>query len=50
MAFGIHSRGKAKVSQQDVAAGRAMLKTCGSAFGTGREGRTFPNDPVMVTE
>ncbi|MFE3643862.1 LuxR C-terminal-related transcriptional regulator [Streptomyces sp. NPDC059169] len=28
---------------------RAMLKTCGSAAG-GCGGRTFPNDPVMVTE
>jgi enoyl-CoA hydratase/carnithine racemase len=27
----------------------AMLRTCGSVFGTGREGRTFPSD-LQVTE
>lgn len=29
---------------------RAMLMTCGSVSGRQREGRTFPNDPVMVIE
>lgn len=40
-------------SQEDEGrqqAAGAMLKTCGSVSGRQREGRTFPNDPVMVIE
>jgi RimJ/RimL family protein N-acetyltransferase len=34
----------------NAASNGAMLKTCGSVSGRQREGRTFPNDPVMVIE